>query len=78
MQRKLPVTLRTALGAAAWAVTPHSFVLPDEMASLQAHMKSREAAGAGGELWILKTAQHLGKGLKLLPARELFGEASKR
>lgn len=28
---------------------------------LQEHMQSRVAAGAGEELWILKTAQHLGE-----------------
>lgn len=30
------------------------------------------------ELWILKTAQHLGMGLKLLPACEVMAELAKR
>ncbi len=72
------MTLKTALGAAAWSVTPHSFVLPDELPALRAHMASRVAAGAGDELWILKTAQHLGKGLKLVAAKDVCAHASNK
>jgi hypothetical protein len=42
--------------------------------------RSREAgaSGAASELWILKTAQHLGKGLKLVTAEQLVQEAGAR
>ena len=34
-------------------------------------------AEAGQQLWMLKTAQHLGKGLRLLPATQALEEAAK-
>lgn len=105
-QRRLPVTLHTALGEElAWSVMPRSFMLPDELPQLRALADKARAAAAGAgatnananagdegpgsrinshacasssgasarqcganlsELWILKTPQHLGKGLKLV------------
>ena len=43
-------------------------------------LQGGEARGssAGEELWILKTAQHLGKGLKLVTADEAVKEAGRR
>ncbi len=41
-------------------------------------MDERLEAGAGEELWVLKTSQHLGKGLRLVPANEVCDEAGKR
>lgn len=41
--------------------------------------EGQQGGGQGGEeLWILKTAQHLGKGLQLLTAAQLAQEAPTR
>ncbi|KAG1679275.1 hypothetical protein FOA52_009305 [Chlamydomonas sp. UWO 241] len=79
-KRKLSLTLKQALGERAFAIMPRTFSLPDELDAWRAHVAVNSAAaaaaacaGADGSLppqqplWMLKTAQHLGKGLRLLP-----------
>ncbi|KXZ53247.1 TTL5 protein [Gonium pectorale] len=85
-QRRLPATLKEALGEAlAWDIVPHSFSLPEELQLLAAHAAAirERLPGSSGprgnptELWILKTAQHLGKGLKLVPLDTVALEAGR-
>jgi hypothetical protein len=85
-QRRLSVTLKEALGEReAFSLMPRTFALPDETAEWRAWVQQQEAArlsqpqGQRGpeRLWVLKTAQHLGKGLKLLPGTEAVQEAGK-
>ncbi len=79
------MTLHAALGDVAWAIMPRSFSLPDELPQLRTHIAglceaprssgtgsadAAEGSGPGSNMWMLKTAQHLGKGLK----RQLDGE----
>lgn len=133
LQRRLPATLRAALGdELAWSIMPRSFCLPEEMEQLRELSSSQSAsapapapqaqAGAGDgaaaqgpergaaaaaaaagegegegaadinerqarslqgastssgssaggdELWVLKTSQHLGRGLKLVALHEV-------
>lgn len=75
-QRRLPATLCEALGPElAWEIVPRSFMLPDELSGLAAWSAAHPEAAK--ELWILKTAQHLGKGLTLVPLEAAAAEAGK-
>jgi hypothetical protein len=49
-----------------------------EASSSGAREASASSGGAANELWILKTAQHLGQGLKLVTAEQLVQEAASR
>ena len=93
-KRQLSLTLKSALGEdEAFAIMPRTYSLPEELGSLKQHL-SAENEGRGlratspddpstwnlndPPLWILKTAQHLGAGLKLLPSDQIAEEADSR
>lgn len=75
-KRQLPVTLRSVYGQVfAESLTPTTFSLPTEVKSFRDHLQTCDDSG---ELWILKTAQHLGKGLKIVPASRAIKEVMTR
>jgi hypothetical protein len=55
---------------------PHSYTIPTEMGEWQAWLDEQAAAGADPGPWMLKTAQHLGKGLVLLPGAAAYQAAT--
>eukprot|EP00882_Tetradesmus_deserticola_P025697 GHRQ01028251.1.p1 GENE.GHRQ01028251.1~~GHRQ01028251.1.p1 ORF type:complete len:390 (+),score=126.37 GHRQ01028251.1:177-1346(+) len=66
-KRRLSSTLSAAYGEHAWQLVPQSYSLPAELQQWRAWLDEQAAAGADPGPWMLKTAQHLGKGLVLLP-----------
>lgn len=76
-QRRLSVTLSQAYGDDAWSLMPLSFSLPNEVWSWRTWLSSSQEQGSAVGPWILKTAQHLGKGLKLLPGHAALEESLK-
>lgn len=75
LQRHLSSTLRSAYGEAAWQFVPQSYSLPSELPQWRAWLDEQAAAGADIGPWMLKTAQHLGKGLVLLPGEAAYTTA---
>ena len=75
LQRRLSATLKAAYGADAWQYMPQSYTLPAELAEWKSWLDEQEAAAADPGPWMLKTAQHLGKGLVLLPGASAFHAA---
>lgn len=55
---------------------PQSFALPAEMGEWRAWLDQQAAAEADPGPWMLKTAQHLGKGLVLLPGAAAYHAAT--
>lgn len=55
---------------------PHSYTVPAEMGEWKAWLDEQVAAGADPGPWMLKTAQHLGKGLVLLPGAAAYHAAT--
>lgn len=55
---------------------PQSFTIPAEMAEWKAWLDEQTAAAADPGPWMLKTAQHLGKGLALLPGAAAYQAAT--
>lgn len=51
---------------------PQSYTIPAELAEWKAWLDEQAAAGADPGPWMLKTAQHLGKGLVLLPGAAAY------
>eukprot|EP00877_Chromochloris_zofingiensis_P003213 jgi/Chrzof1/12893/Cz07g11100.t1 len=76
-KRRLSVTLSQAYGDDAWSLMPLSFSLPNEVWSWRTWLSSSQEQGSAVGPWILKTAQHLGKGLKLLPGHAALEESLK-
>jgi hypothetical protein len=76
-KRKLVPTLQAAYGEDAASIVPLSYVLPNELRKWSAALEAAAAAGAEPGLWMLKTPQHLGKGLALLPPAEAVAEAGR-
>eukprot|EP00798_Chlamydomonas_sp_ICE-L_P021519 gene21519-28505_t len=74
----------------AFRIVPRTFTLPDELPAWKLWLSQQQARqgeeGSSGEgastkeypLWILKTAQHLGKGLRLLPPDDALIDAVKK
>lgn len=77
MQRRLGVTLAAAYGADAWDVTPLTFSLPAELPAWRAWLDAQAAEGREAGPFMLKTAQHLGLGLCLLPGEQAYTHALK-
>jgi hypothetical protein len=76
VQRRLSASLKAAYGEEAWEYMPHSYTIPTEMAEWKAWLDEQAAAGADPGPWMLKTAQHLGKGLVLLPGAAAYTAAT--
>jgi hypothetical protein len=77
-QRRLSSTLSAAYGdASAWRLVPQSYSLPAELPKWRAWLDEQAAAGVDPGPWMLKTAQHLGKGLVLLPGEVAYSQALK-
>lgn len=74
-KRRLVPTLRAAYGERANTIVPLSFALPNELPQFEAHLAACSAEGRDAGLWMLKTSQHLGKGLTLLPPDQVLAEA---
>lgn len=74
-KRRLPTTLAAAYGEAAWQLVPRSFSLPGDIAAWRLWLDERAAAGENPGPWMLKTAQHLGRGLTLLPGEAAHAAA---
>jgi hypothetical protein len=53
------------LGAAAFDIIPLTFCIPEELGAWAAWLDSHPGADTG--LWMLKTGQDAGKGLRLVP-----------
>ncbi len=71
----MTTTLQEAYGEDAWTLAPLSFSLPADLGAWRAWLDQHAAAGTDPGPWMLKTAQHLGKGLKLLPGEEAYAQA---
>lgn len=65
---KLVPTLKAAYGSAAFSIIPESYTLPTERDDWAQVLVQPDEGDE--KLWILKTGQHLGKGLKLLPGKQ--------
>ncbi|KAI8474298.1 MAG: tubulin-tyrosine ligase family-domain-containing protein [Monoraphidium minutum] len=74
-KRRLSVTLKQAYGADAFDLVPLTFSLPSELGAWRAWLDAEAAAGREPGPWMLKTAQHLGMGLCLLPGEQAFAHA---
>jgi hypothetical protein len=55
---------------------PQSYTIPAELAEWKAWLDAQAAAGADPGPFMLKTAQHLGKGLVLLPGAAAYHAAT--
>eukprot|EP00879_Flechtneria_rotunda_P013850 GHRR01014466.1.p1 GENE.GHRR01014466.1~~GHRR01014466.1.p1 ORF type:complete len:217 (+),score=73.29 GHRR01014466.1:940-1590(+) len=75
LQRQLSSTLHAAYGDAAWELVPQSYSLPAELPLFKQWLDNQTAAGLDSGPWMLKTAQHLGKGLVLLPGEAAYTAA---
>ena len=78
-KKRLSQTLTEAYGEDAWELMPRTFSLPSEANYMMDWMKERAKKATpevkvGDEMWMLKTAQHLGMGLKLVPLKSAFRE----
>ncbi|MEW5315281.1 MAG: hypothetical protein WDW38_006722 [Sanguina aurantia] len=69
----MSITKREAYSDQAWQLMPRSFMLPEELPAFKQWILTKP--GAAEELWILKTAQHLGMGLTLLKGPAAVKEA---
>jgi hypothetical protein len=69
------VTLKAAYGPDAFDLVPLTFSLPTELGEWRAWLDAEAAAGRPAGPWMLKTAQHLGMGLRLLPGEAAYGTA---
>lgn len=76
VQRRLSASLKAAYGEEAWQYMPQSYTVTAEMAEWKAWLDQQAAAGADPGPWMLKTAQHLGKGLCLLPGAAAYHAAT--
>lgn len=57
-----------ALGNATWGFVPLSFALPEDLGAWEAWLAQNWGRpGADTGLWMLKTGQDAGKGLRLVP-----------
>ncbi|WIA41879.1 hypothetical protein OEZ86_009203 [Tetradesmus obliquus] len=65
MKKRMVQTLRMALGAKAFSIVPLSFCIPEDLAAWQAWLGSA-GPGADTGMWMLKTGQDAGKGLRLV------------
>eukprot|EP00775_Hariotina_reticulata_P004655 gene4655-4908_t len=65
MKKRMVQTLRLALGSRAFLIVPLSFCIPEELHAWKAWLASPVAAAADTGLWMLKTGQDAGKGLRL-------------
>lgn len=74
-QRRLSVTLKQAYGADAFSLVPLTFSLPTELPAWRAYLDKAAAEGRDPGPWMLKTAQHLGMGLCLLPGEQAYSKA---
>lgn len=77
LQRRLGTTLSAAYGDDAWQLVPQSYSLPGELQQWSQWLQQQEAQGTDPGPWMLKTAQHLGKGLVLLPGQQAYQAAMK-
>ncbi|KAF6259908.1 tubulin-tyrosine ligase family-domain-containing protein [Scenedesmus sp. NREL 46B-D3] len=68
MKKRMVQTLRMALGPQASSIVPLSFCIPEDLAAWQAWLSSSGPAADTG-LWMLKTGQDAGKGLRLVAQR---------
>lgn len=75
LQRRLSTTLHAAYGDEAWQLVPQSYSLPSELQQWRQWLDEQQAQGSDPRPWMLKTAQHLGKGLVLLPAEQAYQAA---
>lgn len=76
-KRRLVPTLRAAYEDKANEIVPLSFALPGELSQFEEHLEQCGAAGREPGMWMLKTSQHLGKGLSLLPPDQALLEAKR-
>jgi hypothetical protein len=76
VQRRLSASLKAAYGDEAWQYMPQSYTVPAEMGEWKAWLDEQATAGADPGPWMLKTAQHLGKGLVLLPGAAAYHAAT--
>lgn len=76
-QRRLSTTLSAAYGEEAWQLVPQSYSLPAELPQWKAWLHQQAAQGVDPGPWMLKTSQHLGKGLALLPGQQAYQAALK-
>ncbi|GBF94938.1 tubulin tyrosine ligase [Raphidocelis subcapitata] len=75
MKKRMIQTLNSALGAElARQVAPVSFCLPEELQQWEAWLKDHPEEDTG--LWMLKTGQDAGKGLRLVPTCSALQAAS--
>jgi hypothetical protein len=58
-----------ALGAKAFSIVPLSFCIPEDLSAWQAWLSSSGPAADTG-LWMLKTGQDAGKGLRLVRTQQ--------
>jgi hypothetical protein len=64
-KKELAKTLCRAYGDYAFEIVPRTYALPSQISQWQSWMKE-SVGNMEGRLWMLKTPQHLGKGLKLV------------
>ncbi|GLC40289.1 Tubulin polyglutamylase ttll5 [Pleodorina starrii] len=79
-KRRLPETLSEAYGpSGAASLIPLSFQLPGQLAEWRAWMAAHPCPpGQQQRLWMLKTSQHLGKGLQLVTQEDALAAVLRR
>lgn len=69
------MTLKAAYGSDAFELVPLTFSLPGEAPAWREWLDAAAAEGRDSGPWMLKTAQHLGLGLSLLPGEQAYAQA---
>lgn len=59
-----------ALGAHAFQIVPLSFCMPEDLPAWQTWLSSPQGTAADTGLWMLKTGQDAGRGLKLVRTQQ--------
>ncbi|GAX75739.1 hypothetical protein CEUSTIGMA_g3182.t1 [Chlamydomonas eustigma] len=72
-KRRLSETLVQAYGEKAFDIIPRTYSVPRQVKEWREWMLTH-CKGGEAQLWMLKTAQHLGKGLKLVPYQSAIKE----
>lgn len=75
LQRRLSVTLKHAYGNDAFDLVPLTFSLPAELGGWRQWLDQQRVEGRDPGPWMLKTAQHLGMGLCLLPGEQAYAHS---
>jgi hypothetical protein len=73
-KRNLAATVGAAYGEDAWQLLPRSYSIPSQLLQWRQRLASEAAAG----WWVLKTGEHLGQGLRVVPSHKALSALLER